>query len=118
MEQVALLPPAIPKVKKLEPYILISGIFTCALSIDPGLADMIPMRHVIWSAVVIILFLSISYRAIVYRNVDFSFLNRPIFHLFAFFLLFSVLSLVNAVNISEGFIKYSKSFYGRSSYVN
>ncbi|KKM92219.1 hypothetical protein LCGC14_1220650 [marine sediment metagenome] len=88
--------------KKLEPYILILGIFACALSIDLGLADIIPLRHVIWSVLVILLFLSISYRAIVYRSVDFSFLCRPIFHLFAFYLLFSVLSLVNAINISEG----------------
>lgn len=96
--------------KKIESYILILGIFFCALSIDPNSMDIMPLRYVLWSAVAIILFISITYRAIKYSDVDFSILKRVIFPAFAVYLLVSGFSLLFAPNVSEGLYQILKIF--------
>lgn len=95
--------------KKIEPYILILGLFACALVIDPTGRDYYPRRYVIWSALVIVLFLSITFRAMK-GEIDFSILRRMIFPVFGGYLLVSIFSLIFAVNVSEGLYDILKNF--------
>lgn len=100
----------VKKLKKIEPYVLVLGIFACALSIDPNSADIMPLRYVIWAVLAIILFLSISYRAIKYSDVDFSVLKRTVFPVFCGYLVASIFSLIFALNVSEGIYQILKGF--------
>ncbi|MCK5603085.1 O-antigen ligase family protein, partial [Candidatus Pacearchaeota archaeon] len=87
--------------RKIEPYILILMIFACGLVLDPTGRTYYQRRYLIWSALVIVLFIMISYRAM-RGEVDNSIIKRAVFPLFGVYLLLSIISLIFAANVSEG----------------
>ena len=94
--------------KRLEPYILILGLFACCLVTDTGV-DYFNIRYVMFAVLAIVLFLMQSVRAM-QGDLDLSILKRAIFPVFGGYLLVSIFSLVFAVNVSEGLYQILKSF--------
>ena len=81
--------------------------FGTSLSIDPVLMP----RFLVWSVMTFILLASFTIQLCKNPDsLDYSFLRRMIFPLFLGYLLFSMISLIRAVNITEGIYEVLKIF--------
>lgn len=98
--------------KKLELYILIIGLFLCAFVSSHKILDVtLSSRYLVWVGLTIVLFISISYRALTNpAKIDFSILRRMIFPVFFGYLFFVILSFAHSVNVSETLYNVLKTF--------
>jgi len=98
-------------VKKLGLYILLASFVFCGVYVGKTTMDYtITTRNLVWIACTIILFVSISMRAINGEAIDLSIGGRLIFVLFLGLAFISILSLTRAANIGEGIYESCRWF--------